>query len=149
MKKYDLKTLKPPVVDDDGTMFSKYVMPTYSIERREDFHSSRRMIEADSVTGNKDLLNVIKTVMDQTHFIIRNNPLFELPSRLKDETIGYLLSQKAYARNTKQSFREKLGQFPVQISYIHQVQNSLAKRFKNQLHNKWLELIVQKIENMI
>jgi len=64
MKKYDLKTLKPPVVDNDGTLFSKYTMPTYSIERREDFHTSRRMIEEDSVTGNKDLLNVIKTVMD-------------------------------------------------------------------------------------
>ena len=25
----------------------------------------------------------------------------------------------------------------------------MAKRFQNQLHNKWLELIVQKIENMI
>lgn len=45
--------------------------------------------------------------------------------------------------------RAKLSQFPVSISYIHEVQNCLATRFKSHLHNKWLELIVQKTENVI
>lgn len=50
------------------------------------------MIKSDTVPGNKDLISIIKTVMDQTHFVMRSNPLFELPSKLKDETIGYMLS---------------------------------------------------------
>jgi hypothetical protein len=64
MKKYELKTLDPPVVDNDGTLFEKYVMPTFSMERKEDFETSKRMIEFDSVPGSRDLLSVIKTVMD-------------------------------------------------------------------------------------
>ena len=35
------------------------------------------------------------------------------------------------------------------MGFIHQVQNLLAKRFKNQLHSKWLEIIVQKTEKVI
>ena len=44
MKKYEVKTLIAPIVDNDGTMFPKYEMPTYSYERKEDFETSKKLI---------------------------------------------------------------------------------------------------------
>jgi len=45
MSKHGLKSLDPPLVDHDGTMFSKYEMLPFSAERREDRDNSIKMIK--------------------------------------------------------------------------------------------------------
>ena len=45
MGKHGLKSLDPPLVDHDGTMFSKYSMLPFSAERREDWDNSMELIK--------------------------------------------------------------------------------------------------------
>ena len=41
MKKYELRTFEPPLVDFDGTMFKKYVMPI-PVGKDSDFRAKLR-----------------------------------------------------------------------------------------------------------
>ena len=63
--------------------------------------------------GNKHLIEVVRFAMNRTQVIISAHPLFELPTELNDETLGYLLSQKEFAANTRKTMREKLAKYPV------------------------------------
>lgn len=92
MAKHGLKTSEPPKVDHDGTIFRKYKMLEYSKERRDDYDNSVGLIKSQTVPGNKDLIEVVKFAMQRTLVIIQKYPLFELPTELDDETLGYLLS---------------------------------------------------------
>ena len=118
MTKYGLKTTKPPAVDDDGTIFQKYEMLPYSRERREDWDNSLELLQSQTVPGNRRLLEVVRYAMCRTDAVVRAYPLFELPTELDDEALGYLLRQKEFAANTKKSLRAKLARFPVYMSYI-------------------------------
>jgi hypothetical protein len=43
--------------------------------------------------------------MDRTQATVKLYPLFEVPTELTDETIGYLLSQKEFASNTRTTLK--------------------------------------------
>ena len=94
-------------------MFKKYEMLPYSRERREDWDNSLELLQSQTVPGNRRLMEVIRYAMGRTHAVVRAYPLFELPTELNDETLGYLLSQKEFAANTKKSLRAKLARYPV------------------------------------
>ena len=121
MAKYGLKSLVAPAVDQNGTMFKKYEMLEFSEERRDDWNNSRDLIRTQTVPGNRRLVDVIAFVMRRTLAVVESYPLFELPTRLNEETLGYLLSQKEFAANTKSSLQEKLAKYPVQMTLIQQI----------------------------
>lgn len=118
MSKYGLKTTKPPAVDNDGTIFKKYDMLPFSRDRREDWENSLELLESHTIPGNRRMMDVMRYTTARTHAIVNSYPLFELPTELNDETLGYLLSQKDFAGNTKKGLQAKLARYPVQMSYI-------------------------------
>lgn len=72
-------------------------------------------------------------MMDRQYHVLAKYPLFELPSALGEDTLGYILSQKDFAANTKQSLRARLAEHPVDMGLVLSIQDCLAARFKRVL----------------
>lgn len=115
MAKHGVKSLAPPAVDDDGTMFREYVFPDFSHQRQSAMKSSIKRILSDTIAGNQDFIKIVALAMAKTSDILWSYPLFELPTELTDDSLNYLLSQKEFASNTKASLKQELAQYPVQM----------------------------------
>jgi hypothetical protein len=103
----------------------------------------------ESIPGNKRFIELIKLIMDNTNIYVKKSPLFILPTELDTNTMSYLLSQPEFAKYSKTKLQKKLEKFPIEMTYIHEIQIILSRRFRSQLHNKWIESIVRGVEAII
>lgn len=96
--KYGYTSLTMPRVDEELVIgVLGYKMPTYDKERRDELESCKKHLRRESIPGNLSMSQIVLTLLQKTFRIVQGYPLFELPTELNNETIGYMLSQKEFA----------------------------------------------------
>ena len=66
MAKNGIKSIVEPDVDNDGTIFPKYVRSNKSVQGTKRFKNAIKLIKSDTIPGNSQYMEVMNLAMEKT-----------------------------------------------------------------------------------
>lgn len=106
------------------------------------------ILEDYSVLGKQSFNDILQHLVKTNEEIVDRHPAFMFPVTDRSMLI-YLEGQDEFSGKSREELETKLQVFPVQMHNFVKAQQSIAKKFKDVLENRWAESLAQKVEAVV